>query len=242
MTPEHTHDAAPDHAGGNPDLIPLRPAAAVPRHPLDPLTATEIETARAVLVAAGLLGDTVRVPMLLPYEPDKSELAAWAPGDEMDRRVDVTLLDTATGGVVEAIVSVTRGEVVTQREHDTTTAPYGQPQYLFEEYERAAEIVKASDEWRAAMTRRGLAERIGERGETVPSGVGDDGFEAPLGGEELGDGGFGLGSIGGVRDDRTSPRGGGDLVGVRTGVRGGRPEGGRRSEGDQPLTRGHAAV
>ncbi|KAA9085016.1 primary-amine oxidase [Microbacterium radiodurans] len=160
MTPEHTHDAAPDHAGGNPDLIPLRPAAAVPRHPLDPLTAAEIETARAVLVAAGLLGETVRVPMLLPYEPDKSELADWAPGDEMDRRVDVTLLDTATGGVIEAVVSVTRGEVVAQRAHDTTEAPYGQPQYLFEEYERAAEIVKASGEWRAAMTRRGLADRI----------------------------------------------------------------------------------
>lgn len=35
-------------------------------HPLDPLTGAEIAAARAVLDAAGLLGETVRVPMLLP--------------------------------------------------------------------------------------------------------------------------------------------------------------------------------
>ena len=57
-------------------------------------------------------------------------------------------------------MSVTRGTVDRVREHDPSQAPYGQPQYLFEEYERAAEIVKASPEWRAAMTRRGLVDRI----------------------------------------------------------------------------------
>ncbi|MFL0564456.1 primary-amine oxidase [Microbacterium sp. 179-I 1D1 NHS] len=154
-----THTDAPDHPGGNPDLIPLRAVPATPRHPLDPLTADEISRAREILVEAGLLGETVRVPMLLPDEPDKSELATWTAGSPFDRRVDATLLDTATGDVVEAIVSVTAGRVVSQRRHDTTAAPYGQPQYLFEEYERAAEIVKASPEWRAAMTRRGLADR-----------------------------------------------------------------------------------
>ena len=131
-----------------------------PRHPHDPLTGAEIDRAREVLAQAGLLGDTIRVPMLLPHEYEKTELAAWAPGDEIDRRVDVTLLDAATGAVTEVIVSIARGEVVRTRAHDTTTPPYGQPQYLFEEYERAAEIVKASSEWRAAMTRRGLADRM----------------------------------------------------------------------------------
>ena len=131
-----------------------------PRHPHDPLTGAEIDRAREVLTQAGLLGATIRVPMLLPHEYEKTELAAWAPGDEIDRRVDVTLLDAATGAVTEVIVSIARGEVVRVRTHDTTTPPYGQPQYLFEEYERAAEIVKAAPEWRAAMTRRGLADRI----------------------------------------------------------------------------------
>ena len=158
--PAHTHDA-PTQPHDNPDLIPVTAVRkAEPRHPLDPLTADEIEAARGILVSAGLLGDTVRVPMLLPDEPTKDELAAWSPGEPFDRRVDVTLMDAATGALVEAIVSISREAVVAKRELDPSRAPYGQPQYLFEEYDRAAEIVKASPEWRAAMTRRGLADRI----------------------------------------------------------------------------------
>ncbi|MFE6995527.1 primary-amine oxidase [Microbacterium sp. NPDC057659] len=144
-----------------PRLLPLiGGSTAEPRHPLDPLTGAEIDRAREILVEAGLLGDSVRVPMLLPDEPTKAELAAWQPGVAIDRRVDATLMDTSTGQVIEAIVSITRGAVVSHREHDPATAPYGQPQYLFEEYDRAAEIVKSSPEWRAAMVRRGLEDRI----------------------------------------------------------------------------------
>jgi len=159
--PAHEHAAA-HQPHENPDLLPVAPATAVtaPRHPLDPLTAGEIAAARRILVDAGLLGESVRVPMLLPDEPGKDELADWTPGGAFDRRVDVTLLDTATGAVTEAVVSVTRGEVDRTTAADPSQPPYGQPQYLFEEYERAAQIVKASPEWQAAMARRGLADRI----------------------------------------------------------------------------------
>ncbi|MFJ4174324.1 primary-amine oxidase [Microbacterium sp. NPDC089696] len=155
-----THHQHPVQPHDNADLIPVRAnREPAPRHPLDPLSAEEITAAREVLVEAGLLGEAVRVPMLLPDEPTKTELGAWTPGAPMDRRVDVTLLDTETGAVTEAIVSVSRRVVVSTRAHDPSSAPYGQPQYLFEEYERAADIVKASPEWQAAMARRGLADR-----------------------------------------------------------------------------------
>lgn len=126
-------------------------------HPLDPLTGEEVAAARAVLESAGLLGETVRVPMLLPDEPTKEELAAWRPGAPIDRRIDATLLDTATGVASEVVVSITRGEVLRAERVPNDAPPYGQPQYLFEEYERAEAIAKASPEWQAAMTRRGLA-------------------------------------------------------------------------------------
>ncbi|KQR94026.1 MAG: primary-amine oxidase [Microbacterium ginsengisoli] len=129
-------------------------------HPRDPLSADEIAAARAVLVEAGLLGSSVRVPMLLPDEPSADDLSRFVSDGTLDRRVDVTLLDTATGAVTEAIVSITRGTVDAVTPIDTASHPYGQPQYLFEDYERAEQIVKASAEWRAAMTRRGLAEHI----------------------------------------------------------------------------------
>lgn len=134
---------------------PLFPNSAS-SHPLDPLNSSEVESARRILTTSGLLGDTVRVPMLVPDEPTKEELASWKTGMPCDRRVDVTLLDTASGHVTEVLVSLTSESVVSLRDHDAGTAPYGQPQYLFEEYERAERIVKASPEWRAAMHRRGL--------------------------------------------------------------------------------------
>ncbi|WP_334153091.1 primary-amine oxidase [Microbacterium sp.] len=138
----------------SPQPITLEKIAAP--HPHDPLTAAEIAAARVVLDTAGLLTDTVRVPMLLPDEPTRDELAAWTAGAPIDRRIDATLLDTATGVATEVIVSITRGEVLRAERVPNDAPPYGQPQYLFEEYERAEAIAKASPEWQEAMHRRGL--------------------------------------------------------------------------------------
>ena len=129
-------------------------------HPLDPLSAEEIAAAREILTDAGIMTDTTRVPQLLPVEPSKEDLAAWVPGAPVDRCIAVTLLEPATGHASEAVVSVTRREVLGHHGLETGAAPYGQPQYLFEEYDAAAAIAKASPDWRAAMIRRGLEERI----------------------------------------------------------------------------------
>ncbi len=130
------------------------------RHPLDALTAQEIADGRDILVAAGLVGETTRFPSVLPVEPSKEAVASFRDGDAIDRRILFVLLDTATGVSAEAVVSVTTREVVGHTPLGTGEAPYGQPQYLFEEYARAEEIAKASPEWRAAMIRRGLEDRI----------------------------------------------------------------------------------
>ncbi len=127
-------------------------------HPLAPLTAAEIETARVVLADAGRLTETTRFPQVLPVEPDKRQVAGWRPGDPIDRRIAFTLLDTASGDAYEAVVSVTRREVDSYERLRTGEHPYGQPQYLFEEYDRAQEIAKASPEWQAAMRRRGVTD------------------------------------------------------------------------------------
>ncbi|GAA1775394.1 primary-amine oxidase [Streptomonospora arabica] len=128
-------------------------------HPLDMLTAEEIAAAREVLVRGGLVGETTRFPRLLPIEPDKQTVLGHTPGsDDFDRSVLATLLDTATGRVSEAVVSVTAGAVTSWRDLPTAEPPYGQPPYLFEEYDRAAEIVKADPRWRAAMARRGITD------------------------------------------------------------------------------------
>ncbi len=129
-------------------------------HPLDSLTAEEIADGRAILEAAGLLGPATRFPSVLPVEPSKEAVASFRPGDAIDRRILFVLLNTATGESAEAIVSVSTRELVEHRPLKTGEAPYGQPQYLLEEYERAEQIAKASPGWQAAMRRRGLEDRM----------------------------------------------------------------------------------
>ncbi|MDA2805144.1 primary-amine oxidase [Nocardiopsis suaedae] len=136
-----------------------RPSSFGVTHPLDMLTAEEISAAREILVRHGKVGPATRFPRVLPVEPDKRAVLSHTPGaDDFDRSVLVTLLDTATGRVGEAEVSVTGGAVTSWRDLPTGEHPYGQPPYLLEEYGRAAEIVKADPRWQAAMARRGITD------------------------------------------------------------------------------------
>lgn len=151
----HEHPSAQLHTHGSRTTTPERAV-----HPLDPLTADEITTARRALVDAGLLGEHCRIAQLLPVEPSKETVAAWRVGAALDRHVVVTLLDMSTGAASEAVVSLARAAVESHTRLATDQPPYGQPQYLFEEYDLAAEIAKASPQWRAAMLRRGLEDRI----------------------------------------------------------------------------------
>lgn len=145
---------APDktHTHGKRVSTPVEPL-----HPLDPLTAMEIEGVRTTLDRAGHLTEHVRVASLLPLDPPKEDVTAWAPGMPMNRRALVTLLDRSTGKAAEVTVSITRATVDEYVELSTAA---GQPQILDEEYRGIDDIMKSSPEWRAAMERRGLGEYI----------------------------------------------------------------------------------
>ncbi|GAA3589001.1 primary-amine oxidase [Klugiella xanthotipulae] len=127
-----------------------------PRHPLDPLCGAEIARGREILAAAGKIGPHTRFPSVLPVEPAKDAVAAFRPGDPLEREILFVALEVDTGRAAEAVVSVTGGTVVSWTELNNDVHPHGQPPYLFEEYERAEKIAKASPEWRAAMARRGI--------------------------------------------------------------------------------------
>ena len=54
-------------------------------HPLDPLTAGEIEVAVATLKTAGKLPEGAFFPILALREPPKAEVLAWKPGSSLRR-------------------------------------------------------------------------------------------------------------------------------------------------------------
>lgn len=126
------------------------------QHPLDPLTTAEIEAGRAVLDREGRITATTRFPAVLPVEPTKEAVAAFAPGDAVERRILFVALETATGRSAEAVVEVTGGTLESWTELATDAAPYGQPPYLIEEYELTEQIARDDPQWQAAMARRGL--------------------------------------------------------------------------------------
>jgi primary-amine oxidase len=137
---------------------PLAPTAGLARHPLDPLSAEEISANKRVLELAGKVSAATRFPLVSLDEPDKASVLAFQPGEPIDRRVASLLLDMETGAAFEAVVSVSRGELLSWREVTGRQAPFGQPPVMDEEYGMVAEIVKADQGWREALAKRGITD------------------------------------------------------------------------------------
>ena len=146
-------------------------------HPLQRLTADEIDRARQLFETAGLSGETIRFANLSLEEPPKDEVLAFKAGDPVDRRVRAVLLDVATGQTRIVVASLTRSAVDEVREIDNGVD--GQPPILLEEFIAVDEIVKADEGWRAAMAKRGITELDLVR--PAPLSAGDFGIEGEPG-------------------------------------------------------------
>ena len=93
-------------------VTPATVGSTTPDHPLTPLSADEIRTAKAVLVDEGLIGENVRFVFVALDEPHKSMVLAFTPGDPIERRARILLLDRSTGIGTDLVVSVTENRVI----------------------------------------------------------------------------------------------------------------------------------
>jgi len=84
-------------------------------HPLSMLSPEEVDLAREVAAAAGELPDSAVVAHVLLDEPDKDQLAAWSPGDPVERRARMLVVPGPELTMVELMVSLSRGEVLDRR-------------------------------------------------------------------------------------------------------------------------------
>jgi primary-amine oxidase len=125
-----------------------------PAHPLESLTAGEIETSVAVLRADGRLTDAARFAYFGLDEPAKDVVAGFVPGDAVERRVRVVIVPGPAADVVEAVVDVGGRAVASWRE-----MPGMRPAMLFEESFNAIVALNESPEWRAALARRGITDQ-----------------------------------------------------------------------------------
>ncbi len=123
-------------------------------HPLAALTEAEIDRAREVFAASGLVTEHTRFTYVMLREPHKRDVLDPDRAPGLHREVEALLLDFSTGAVTQAVADITAGEVVHTRELDPVAE--GTAPVLDEEFTLVDDIVKADPGWVAALAKRGI--------------------------------------------------------------------------------------
>ncbi len=127
--------------------------AASTQHPLEPLTAQEIEVAVAIVRSQQDIGDSFRFARVMLHEPPKAAVLHFKPGNKVEREAFLVLLDNATGQTYEAIVSLTQAAVTTWKH-----IPNVQPNIMSDELVDCEAAVKAHPAFQAALAKRGITD------------------------------------------------------------------------------------
>ena len=122
-------------------------------HPLDPLSAAEIGSARAILLAERSLGQKVRFESIVLNEPPKDLVLGLRDWDSANREAFIVLFDNEAGATYEAIVSLSQEKVVSW-EH----MPGVQPRITLDEFYECELAVKEDSEFHAALKKRGITD------------------------------------------------------------------------------------
>jgi primary-amine oxidase len=132
-------------------------AAAAParaqQYPLDPLSASEIETAAKVLSAAPQFPEHGKFATLVLKEPPKADVLAFTPGSPIARQAFAIILDRLHNHTFEAIVDITASRLVSWTEVKGVQAAV-----LDSEFDVMDTVVRADPRWQAAMRKRGITD------------------------------------------------------------------------------------
>ncbi|MDR2986578.1 MAG: primary-amine oxidase [Nocardiopsaceae bacterium] len=121
------------------------------RHPLDPLSAEEIRYAVKIIKDAGHSTEATRFVSVGLKEPSKSLVAAFQPGQAFSREAFVVALERREHMTYEGVVSLTDGAVVSWRPVPGVRAPV-----TIGEYEESERLVRADEQFREGLRRRGI--------------------------------------------------------------------------------------
>ncbi len=124
---------------------------AQPQHPLDHLTAEEIQTAARVLRAAAQFPQGALFSTIVLKEPSKAEVVRYKSGSTVSRQAFSVILDRKQNRTFEAVVDLKMERVLSLGEVKGV-----QPLVMESEFEALSPIVKADARWQAAMRKRGI--------------------------------------------------------------------------------------
>ena len=115
------------------------------------LTGDEVKRAVGVLRASGNVPDGALFASVVLHEPSKADLAAWKPGDPVERRVRAVVVPGPENLVVEAIVNLGSGAIESWEEIAGM-----RPALLMQEAAHAIGTIRSHPEFLAALERRGI--------------------------------------------------------------------------------------
>jgi primary-amine oxidase len=126
--------------------------SAGPRHPLDPLSKSELEEAVRILAAVGLLPDDRRIVSINLEEPGRQTVERYTPGEPVPRKAFVVLLDRALKAAFEAVIDLNAGKVAS-----FVPLPEGiQPSIMLDEFSECEQAVRRSPRFLAVLKERGI--------------------------------------------------------------------------------------
>lgn len=121
------------------------------QHPLDSLSAGEIEIAATLLTAEPRFPADSKFATIVLKEPAKSEVLAYTPGAAIPRHAFAVILDRKGNRTFEAVVDVGARRLVSWAQVKGV-----QPGVMESEYDAMVRAVKSDPRWQAAMKKRGL--------------------------------------------------------------------------------------
>src|SRR5215475_14589331 len=122
-------------------------------HPLDPLSAGEIERAWQIVYEQRMSGPRTRVVSITLHEPTKKVVLAHRRSDPIERSAFIVLVDMEAGRTYEVVVSLTEGRVLSW-----VHVPGVQPAIVLDEFVECEAAVRADARWQAAMRKRGVTD------------------------------------------------------------------------------------
>jgi len=121
----------------------------MPRHPLEPLSASEVSQAVLLIKTLNVFSSTTRIISIILHEPEKSLVYEWRSSDSVDRQADAVLFDNARNTAYTVQLNLSAGNVV-----ECKTAPAGsQPTLSMDEQVECEQAVLASETFRKALQR-----------------------------------------------------------------------------------------
>ncbi len=119
-------------------------------HPLEPLLASEIQDAVALLAGVSGFGPATRIISIILKEPAKELVHSWPNGPRPDREAVAVLLDNATGRASTVTLNLTTSSVTA-----IEPAPAGaQPTLSVDEQIECEQAVLRSEEFRAVLKKQ----------------------------------------------------------------------------------------